>query len=324
MSSRYTNTASAQPYTLTKPKAQQIVNKSQENERPTWLTSQNNPILSRLSSISNAFKSIFVRPEEPVDLDSFKEQIEINNQEIRSISPILPVSIPEPRVFKRLQASAAHQHAVMLSLSSSNLISSTNKTQPILTNISNNSNKIVTTVTNNLPKWTCMICLSKHQIDVKICSICGSSNQDQVNVKPNSSFAMPATKYKQELATSVANGALKAINNNAVPNFLKTWLCHYCNFANDSLKVVCMNCRAGKKHNSTNHGVKLQHQSVQMKRLRAEMDSIKQPKSKQVRLVQVAKCGCDNLNKSNEENELDQEEDEATSSKTPIKRKLFF
>ena len=400
LSSRHTNPVRAQPYSLTKPKAQQIVNKSQENERPISLTSHNNPILSRLSSISNSFKSIFVRPKlsKPVDLDSFNpksKQIEINKEEtkfklnlfsvvkcssqnngdstmrddverpaeinydmnqkleriisknvrqeirrieadaksilpsssnasvkstISSMSSISSVSIPEPH---RRLSSAAHQHAAILSSSTSTVISSTNKAPPILTNLSNNSNKKATTVTNNLPKWTCMICLSKHQIDVKICSICGSSNQDQVNVKPNSSFAMPATKYKQELATSVANGALKAINNNAVPNFLKTWLCHYCNFANDSLKVVCMNCRAGKKHNSTNHGVKLQHQSVQMKRLRAEMDSIKQPKSKQVRSVQVAKCGCDNLNKSNEENEFDQEEDdeeEETSRKKKAKQ----
>ena len=88
LSSRHTNPVRAQPYSLTKPKAQQIVNKSQENERPTWLTSQNNPILSRLSSILNAFKSIFVRPKlsKPIDLDSFNpksKQIEIEKEETK-------------------------------------------------------------------------------------------------------------------------------------------------------------------------------------------------------------------------------------------------
>ena len=124
-----------------------------------------------------------------------------------------------------------------------------------------------------------MICLSKHKMDIKVCSICGSMKQ---NTKKKSTA--PATPHAS---------TLKTISSNLYPpSYLKTWACSFCSFANDSLKIVCMNCRCSKQQQSQQKAKKdqvLLHQSIQTKRARRELEAKKV------------------LNTSNEENELIEE-----------------
>ena len=157
-----------------------------------------------------------------------------------------------------------------------------------------------------------MVCLSKHIIDVKICSICGSANSDSVNKAPvqlsinNIKLEKSTKKLFNDMNDSLAvnrvmmqNSPLRSLNNNIGP--LKTWKCNDCNFANDNLKIVCMNCRASKKQHSTVLEPKFGHQTLQTKRKPT---------------INVHSNGfrtLDNrskLNRSNEENEHDSDNEE--------------
>lgn len=163
-----------------------------------------------------------------------------------------------------------------------------------------------------IPKWTCLICLSKHFDHVSICSVCGSSkpassscqnhtnnchetnksssiflvknrysnlNQSKSMLKnklfssyllnqlgytssanPNNtksttnhivSAANQLSKLEKELdptrgmfsspgSISSSSTSSSASQNNP---YLRKWTCRYCNFSNDSLKIVCLNCR---------------------------------------------------------------------------------
>lgn len=137
-----------------------------------------------------------------------------------------------------------------------------------------------------------MICLSKHTADIEICLICGSNNTDTANKKVQISFNQSKNMsydFKQKNFPNETihefSSPLRSLGNG---NSQKTWICGYCTFANDNLKIVCMNCRASKQKNSNASGARLSHQSLQMKR---------KPVSKQ--LVNHK----NQLNRSNEENE---------------------
>ena len=131
-------------------------------------------------------------------------------------------------------------------------------------------------IKGTISKWTCMVCLSKHTIDVKICSICGSSNSDSVNKTPvqlsikNAKLEKSSKKLFNDINESLmVNSPLRSLNNNIGGHgsvHLKTWKCNDCNFANDNLKIVCMNCRASKKQNSQALEQKFGHQTLQTKR----------------------------------------------------------
>jgi hypothetical protein len=129
-------------------------------------------------------------------------------------------------------------------------------------------------------KWTCMVCLRKHTTDMKICTICGTS-RPSVAISGTSSYAS-STLSGGDTSTSQPHIFQLSLNTSAIqsklystltatssakkpeqlsPNscasqtssttrntnkYLKTWTCAFCNFANDNLKVVCMNCRSSK------------------------------------------------------------------------------
>lgn len=148
-----------------------------------------------------------------------------------------------------------------------------------------------------------MVCLSKHTLDVKICSICGSANNDSVNKTPvqlsinNVKLEKSSKKLFNEINESLmVNSPLRSLNNigGGGSAHLKTWKCNDCNFANDNLKIVCMNCRASKKQNSKALEQKFGHQTLQTKR---------KPLVHQVGYQTMDRNSRYKLNKSNEENE---------------------
>jgi len=63
-----------------------------------------------------------------------------------------------------------------------------------------------------------------------------------------------------------SSSPLRALSNMG-PGGLKTWKCGECNFANDNLKIVCMNCRASKQQGlARSLTAKITHQTLQSKR----------------------------------------------------------
>ena len=137
-------------------------------------------------------------------------------------------------------------------------------------------------------KWTCMVCLSKHVAEVKICSICGSANSDAVNSTKVATTGFGAKLLKKSEPALDKSRPLAAHNTNTSQHggLMKTWTCTYCHYANDNLKVVCMNCRASKQQlTSNNNNKSICHQTLQAKR--KPVSSVKPER----------------LNRSNEENE---------------------
>lgn len=269
------NSNRAKPYTLSKP--------DKQNEKPVIESSSNSnyhqtAILARLSSISSTFKSIFVRPKnnKQIDLDSIKLKSSLKNQpatgdfkiKLFSTSDNDQTSSALNQKIEKIISKNIDTYSVKNSNSSNSSVVSTLSTTSNLTSDSflNTATAKVTTVKSGqvLSKWTCMICLSKHKMDVKVCSICGSLKHDQ----------------KVSIKQTNAN-TLKTIHNQTNSNYLKTWTCSYCNYANDSLKIVCMNCRSSKQIKKDDQV----YQSVQLKRSR--------------------KQDTDKLNTSNEENEFE-------------------
>jgi hypothetical protein len=122
-----------------------------------------------------------------------------------------------------------------------------------------------------------MVCLSKHTHDIKICLICGSANSDSINKTQIQITMSSMSKSVYEAKNKALFNEMSAYNvhagsplralNNMGPNGLKTWKCGECNFANDNLKIVCMNCRASKQQSSA-RGIttRITHQTVQSKR----------------------------------------------------------
>lgn len=261
----------AKPYTLSKP--------DKHNEQPAIETSSNyhqTAILARLSSISSTFKSIFVRPKNTkhIDLDSIK--IKNKNQPATGDFKIKLFStggtdqnssILNQKIEKIISKNIDTCSAKNSTSSNSSVVSTLSTTSNLTSDSFLNTTK-VTTVKSGASlasKWTCMVCLSKHKMEVKVCSICGSQ------------------KHNQKVSIKQTNtNTLKTIQNQTNSNYLKTWTCSYCSYANDSLKIVCMNCRSSKQ-------IKKDHQAyhrVQLKRSRNQ-DSDKQ------------------LNTSNEENQFE-------------------
>ncbi|CAF0708934.1 unnamed protein product [Brachionus calyciflorus] len=116
-------------------------------------------------------------------------------------------------------------------------------------------------------KWTCMVCLSKHLEKIEICSICGSSRPEikpqKISTTQNISFSKPVSQQKSqpnkmaffEEAKPSEKDILSVLQDEDYyvkkssafqprPNpYLKKWTCQHCNYSNDSLKIVCLNCR---------------------------------------------------------------------------------
>ena len=118
-----------------------------------------------------------------------------------------------------------------------------------------------------LDKWTCMICLSKHLENIDVCTICGSSRPELKSKLGSQSISfskpvrktsskmsvMDITSYEPEpyhksddilfLLQDDTYNYQKSIFS-AKPNpYIKKWTCQHCNYSNDSLKIVCLNCR---------------------------------------------------------------------------------
>jgi len=127
-------------------------------------------------------------------------------------------------------------------------------------------------VVQHTSKWTCMVCLSKHVAEVKICSICGSANSDAVNSTKAATTGFGAKLLKKSEPSLDKSRPLAAHNTNTSQHgaMMKTWTCTYCHYANDNLKVVCMNCRASKQqltsNNNNNSNKSICHQTLQAKR----------------------------------------------------------
>lgn len=116
-------------------------------------------------------------------------------------------------------------------------------------------------------------------------------------------------------------GTLRPIQNgnNKYLSNLKTWLCVHCNFANDSLKIVCMNCRSSKQHQyqvssisstneqliSSNAGNTQTYHSIQTKRKHEMMTTRPAASITATNGAVAAKSNGQCLNRSNEENECD-------------------
>ena len=106
-------------------------------------------------------------------------------------------------------------------------------------------------VSTSSKKWTCLVCLNKHMLNVEFCSICGSSSlssKDTLNIAKSASQLSVPSRYQKE--TNEMGFEIDWKNNDCgiINNYmLKTWKCSLCNFFNDRLKIVCMHCRAPKK-----------------------------------------------------------------------------
>jgi hypothetical protein len=77
-------------------------------------------------------------------------------------------------------------------------------------------------------RWTCMVCLNKSVSNLQNCNICGSSKQKCSN---------------ESISVEHLDEKLNEIKTNP---YLRTWICVHCDHTNDSLKVVCSNCRLKK------------------------------------------------------------------------------
>jgi len=121
-------------------------------------------------------------------------------------------------------------------------------------------------------KWTCMVCLSKHPSKEDICLICGSErpvvrpsyqlNTSQLATSLLDRTKLPSRSPSSELFSSYLIGELglkhklsdqpesRATSSTSACGlppkenpYLRKWTCVQCNFSNDSLKIVCLNCR---------------------------------------------------------------------------------
>jgi hypothetical protein len=221
-------------------------------------------------------------------------------------------------------ASEAHQRAVLMT---TNGPATVNSPAPATHNNAANSSY---QYSGNGQKWLCLVCLSKHLMDVRACNVCGSLQQSNASNKSSTlksmgnkfntmanktmDFLMDNHNYNVSRTvnytiadTTAANNTLRSLNGNALAQQLKTWLCTYCNYANDSLKIVCMNCRSAKQKSSSAAGensandtkFSLKYQTLQAKRNRKEANST----------VNQNNSTANRLNNSNEENELNNGDD---------------
>lgn len=121
-------------------------------------------------------------------------------------------------------------------------------------------------------------------------------------------------------SSSSSNSTLRPLQLQNTNKYLqnKSWVCTHCHFANDSLKIVCMNCRATKQHPTQQNGnqvadmstVAKMHHSVQTKR--------KMMVATSSRAIQDSSTSKDSavLNRSNEENECGPAEKSSKMVKT--------
>ncbi|RNA19738.1 nuclear pore complex protein Nup153-like [Brachionus plicatilis] len=282
----------SKPYTVNRPDKQCDKKSGHAGSNGTY---HQTAILARLSSISNTFKSIFVRPKNTkhIQLDSvtaskttkpptdFKIKLFSTNSTNSSNGKFVHQK-SSTLLEKKIEKIICDSVDTYSNSCGSSVVSTLSTTSNLTSDSLSLHSAAPTTKSNSLPvsKWTCMVCLSKHKMDVKVCSICGSQKQNQ-------KFCI-----KQ---TNSGTTTLKTISSNhqqqhSTANYLKTWTCAYCSFANDSLKIVCMNCRSSKqmRHNAD----QLDHK-VHLNLKRARRNHHNQQSQ-------------NTLNTSNEENELEQ------------------
>ena len=130
----------------------------------------------------------------------------------------------------------------------------------------------VSSVKDKLPKWTCMICLNKNRYPIDLyCSICGSaktsstthsyassncSTIDHTFTKPSFQKSNNKSLIFGKLTTNTNTSSVSSTSSAISPptdvtvnrskKYSKTWRCPHCEFANDNLKIVCVNCRTPK------------------------------------------------------------------------------
>ena len=208
------------------------------------------------------------------------------------------------------KTSETHQRASMMTMQLNNqsILKTTNNSS-VLNNTNNNIN---TSTLQNQQKWTCLICLSKHRLDIKICNICGSLQQNSSHSSSSSSSNKPKfQKYTQKDSHSTTSSQSSTNSNQLLNNstnnqyLIKTWTCYYCNYANDCLKIVCMNCRSSKQQQLNEIKTSLSHQTIQLKRARNQ--TIAGITTTTTTVTNGVKY---KLNTSNEENELNDSVDD--------------
>ena len=126
--------------------------------------------------------------------------------------------------------------------------------------------------TSKLPKWTCLVCLNKNRDLIDLyCSICGSAKtststhsyasstgsiidhtftkpsfQKQINQNKSSIFGKLTTNTTSSISSTSSAVSPPSSEVTTIRKFSKTWLCPHCEYANDNLKIVCVNCRTPK------------------------------------------------------------------------------
>ena len=122
-------------------------------------------------------------------------------------------------------------------------------------------------------------------------------------------------------SSSSSNSTLRPLQLQNTNKYLqnKSWVCTHCHFANDSLKIVCMNCRASKQHPTQNGNqvtdmstVAKMHHSVQTKRKMMIATS----NGHSSRTIQATSKDSAVVNRSNEENECGPAEKSSKMVKT--------
>lgn len=288
----------SQPYSI-KP----VNNNKNEVKKTTINTTENsnNAVLARLSSISSTFKSMFVRPKQgkSIDISSLFNKKSKNTNTPTSTTSNSPESIGK----NDLKINQSVNDYLIKLCSRDNQIGDssylTERIKKISKEVDQNtytassstikgSSMITSDTGASMTKWTCLVCLSKHTNDIKICSICGSSKTQSHSaaassyggssagsvlneslVRPFQVKSLPSSTktsllnfntrnlFETSTSSSVIGQTLSSKSPQEQTNQLKsstrlkTWTCQFCNFANDNLKVVCMNCRSSKSSSST-------------------------------------------------------------------------
>jgi hypothetical protein len=212
----------SQPYTLTKPT-------KIKNKDPIQSTKiNNNAFFARINSMNSKLRSLF-------DKSVNGAKIYISNLKSKK----------NQNVDDNLKKTENLDYSLKLSTST--------------TTASNLFDNCLNECIKTLPKWTCLICLNKNDDPIDLyCLICGSaktspSSSSYSNMTSNTiikpSFQKPTktTTIFSDLTNSISSTiSTVSTDNSIIKKFPKTWLCLQCSYANDNLKIVCINCRTPK------------------------------------------------------------------------------
>jgi hypothetical protein len=213
----------SQPYTLTKPT-------KIKNKEPIQSTkSNNNAFFARINSMNSKLRSLF-------DKSVNGAKIYISNLKIKK----------NHNVDDNLKKTENVDYSLKLS-------TSTTTTSNLFDNCLNDCIK-------TLPKWTCLICLNKNDDPMDLyCLICGSAKTSpslsgysnmtsDTIIKPSFQKPIKTTIIFSDLTNSITSKISTTVSteNSTIRKLPKTWLCLQCSYANDNLKIVCVNCRTPK------------------------------------------------------------------------------